>query len=103
MATLLMVSCSKEEVTIIEEEILFVQKTGDGEGGDDIHETILDDNGNPECGITVQLDLSNGQNIDSDISDSNGDYLFDNLSPGDYKVTENPNSGNENIYYRRIY
>ena len=35
----------------------------------------------------VRLQDADGNTLESDLTDNNGNYLFDNLDPGDYKVT----------------
>ena len=53
---------------------------------------IQDDEEHPLPGATVEL-LQNGQTIATQITDTNGNYLFDHLIQGDYTVKVTPPSG----------
>jgi serine-aspartate repeat-containing protein C/D/E len=61
-------------------------------GGRIFHDSDNDDqdngNGNeaPAAGVTVRLLDANGVELDTAITDANGEYLFENLKAGDYKV-----------------
>jgi serine-aspartate repeat-containing protein C/D/E len=61
-------------------------------GGRIFHDSDNDDqdngNGNeaPAAGVTVRLLDANGVELDTAVTDPNGEYLFENLKAGDYKV-----------------
>lgn len=45
---------------------------------------FIDRNGNPIVGLRVQL---KGEAAETFTTDSNGDYMFENVSPGSYTIT----------------
>ena len=54
----------------------------------DLDEDGIQDEGEPGVsGVVVTLQNPNGNTITTETTDSNGNYLFENLTPGDYKIT----------------
>ena len=53
---------------------------------------LQDDEEHPLPGATVEL-LQNGQTIATQTTDTNGNYLFDHLTPDDYRIKVTPPAG----------